>query len=159
MLAVGCGGDNEPESAERPAPGSTVPAEPPADRAPRVPPREPGKPPAEAQPPADGKPPPRGGAGEESEPAVVEAVLTGRGGRLTPAVVRVPPYVSVRVVLVSDDGDVYGLLVQGARLRVDAGTPRARATLPGLRPQASYVGKPTEGGPRVTIEASAEPGP
>ena len=99
-----------------------------------------------------------GGAGDE-EPARSEAVLTGRGGRITPAVVRVPPFIAIRVELRSADGRSYGLVFGGETLGVRGGPTSVSTTLDGLRPGRAYNGRPKGGGSPVRIEASAEPGP
>ena len=93
-----------------------------------------------------------GGAGDE-EPARTEALVTGRGGRLSPRIVRVPPFIAVRVVLRSGDGSAYALRLGRATLRVDGRRRSASADVDGMRPGESLAG----GG--VRIEASAEPGP
>ena len=98
-----------------------------------------------------------GGAGDE-EPARSQALLTGKGGRISPRLVRVPPFISVRVELRSSDGRKYGLRMAGRRLSVGGGSGSASTTLDGLRPGAAYVGRGSDGS-RVRIEASAEPGP
>jgi len=97
-----------------------------------------------------------GGAGD-SEPIRSEVALTGRGGRIGPLLVKVPPFVSIRIRLRSADGKPY-LLRFGRRI-VKAGLTAARSsvTLDGLRPGRRLVGSAVSG--RVVIEASAEPGP
>ena len=100
-----------------------------------------------------------GGAGDE-EPARSLASLTGRDGRVTPRVVRVPPYISVRVELRSADGRDYGLRFGRVAVRAGRGVASSSTTLDGLRPGAAYNGRPLgRGGSGVRIEASAEPGP
>src|SRR5205823_4976957 len=47
-----------------------------------------------------------GGAGDET-PAHFDASLTGRGGSISPTHVSVGPYISVRVLLKSADGELY----------------------------------------------------
>ena len=98
-----------------------------------------------------------GGAGDE-EPARSQALLTGRGGRISPRLVRVPPFISVRVELRSADGREYGLRMAGRRLSVGGGSRSASTTLDGLRPGAAYLGRGSDAS-RLRIEASAEPGP
>jgi hypothetical protein len=93
-----------------------------------------------------------GGAGDE-EPARSPADFTGRGGRIRPRTVLVPPYIAVTVSLRSADGGSYALRI--GRTRLSSGQS---ATLDGLRPGAAYVGRGSDGG-RLRIEASAEPGP
>jgi hypothetical protein len=98
-----------------------------------------------------------GGAGDET-PAHFNASLTGRGGRITPKVVQVGPYISVRVQLRSADGSLYQLRVNGKTLAAQGGK-RSELTLPGLKPGKSYTLEPTAGGAAVRIVANAEPGP
>jgi hypothetical protein len=99
-----------------------------------------------------------GGAGDE-EPARTLALFTGRGGRITPRVIRVPAFISVRVELRSADGATYSLrfgsktIVAGERLSSHA------TTIDGLRPGEGITGKPSGAGNPVRIEATAEPGP
>ena len=101
----------------------------------------------------------QGGAGDEV-PARSLALLTGRGGRITPRVVRVPPFIAIRVELRSDDGRAYGLQFPGERLGVSGGVTSVSTTLDGLRPGRAYTGRPLDGAANgVRIEASAEPGP
>ncbi|GAC1325020.1 MAG: hypothetical protein NVSMB25_23100 [Thermoleophilaceae bacterium] len=98
-------------------------------------------------------------AGGSVAPASAPAVLTGRGGRISPTLVEVPPYIAVQVTLVSADGASYTVHVAGKTLRV-GGTrgSQAQLTLDGLRPGAGYVAEPEGGGRAVRIEPSAEPG-
>jgi hypothetical protein len=98
-----------------------------------------------------------GGAGDE-EPARSQALLTGRGGRISPRLVQVPPFISVRVELRSADGRGYSLRIAGRRIAAGGGLASASTTLDGLRSGKAYVGRGSDGG-RIRIEASAEPGP
>lgn len=100
----------------------------------------------------------QGGAGDE-EPARSQALLTGRGGTITPRLVRVPPYIAVRVELRAADGRSYGLRFGRRAVRAGAEVGSSSTTLDGLRPGAAYTGRPIGGGNAVRIEASAEPGP
>ena len=100
----------------------------------------------------------QGGAGDE-EPARSLALLTGRNGRITPRLVRVPPFISIRVELRSADGRQYGLRFGRADVRAGGGVASSSTTLDGLRPGSAYTGRPVGAGSRVRIEASAEPGP
>jgi hypothetical protein len=97
-----------------------------------------------------------GGAGDE-EPARTLALFTGEDGRITPRVVRVPAFISVRVELRSADGGEYGLTFAGETIRVGGGLASVSTTIDGLRPGAKVVGSGPSG--EVRIEATAEPGP
>ena len=99
-----------------------------------------------------------GGGGDE-EPARSVAVFTGEGGRITPRLVRVPPFISIRVELRSADGQAYGLSFAGETIRVSSGLGSVSTTIDGLRPNAGVVGIPTGASNRVRIAATAEPGP
>jgi hypothetical protein len=99
-----------------------------------------------------------GGAGDEN-PARSLALLTGQGGRITPPVVRVPPFISIRVELHSSDGRTYTLRFGRRRIRAGGQISSASTTFPGLRPGKALVGRPVGAGNRVRIEANAEPGP
>lgn len=96
-----------------------------------------------------------GGAGDEI-PASVPAALTGRDGAVTPRLVRVPPFIAIRVTLRSGDGATYQLRGGGQEIRATRG-PGGPVTFDGLRPGRRLVLRGTGG--RVVIEASAEPGP
>ena len=96
-----------------------------------------------------------GGAGDEI-PASTQALFTGRAGRISPRIVRVPPFIAVRVELRSGDGATYELSGAGKTLRA-AGGPAEPVVLDGLRPGKRLALTGTGG--RVIIEASAEPGP
>jgi len=98
-----------------------------------------------------------GGAGDEI-PASAQALFTGRGGRIEPRLVRVPPFIAIRVVLRSADGASYALSGAGGRVvAARARSPRGTAVFDGLRPGRRLVLRGSSGS--VTIEASAEPGP
>jgi hypothetical protein len=99
-----------------------------------------------------------GGAGDEV-PAAAMALFTGKGGRITPRVVRVPAYISILVQLRSADGAEYGLTFGDKTVKVSPGLSSSGTRLDGLRPGATLVGKSTTGGDEVRIEATAEPGP
>jgi len=122
------------------------------------------EPTAEEQPPAaepeEPAPPEEqpGGAGDE-EPAHSLALFTGRDGRITPRVIRVPAFIAIRVELRSADGMEYGLDLDGERIRVSSGLSSVSTTIDGLRPGRAVMGTPVGPGNRVRIEATAEPGP
>jgi hypothetical protein len=125
--------------------------------------------PSEPEPETDGEPAPRtgpedepGGAGDE-EPARTLALFTGEGGRITPRVVRVPAYISIRVELRSGDGREYGLVFENettrVQVRLSGELGSVASTIDGLRPGEAITGRPTPAGTPVRIEATAEPGP
>jgi hypothetical protein len=103
-----------------------------------------------------------GGAGDET-PAQTMALFTGRNGRITPRVVRVPAYISVLVSLRGADDAGYSLTFGDKTVRVSPGLSSAGTRLAGLRPGAKLVGQATTGDgtplANVTISATAEPGP
>ena len=100
----------------------------------------------------------QGGAGDE-QPAYTLALFTGRGGRISPRVVRVPSFISVRVELRSADGREYGLAFGTKTLKVSGGLSSVSTTLDGMRAGAAVAGTPLGAGNGVRIEATAEPGP
>lgn len=158
VLAVaGCGGDDEPEPTP-PAPtvpAETVPSEPTTSAT------DTGEAEADggATAPATSPETQTGGAGDEV-PAESVAMLTGSGGRITPRVVRVPAFISIRVELRSKDGGPYVLRFGRRTLAVRSEQPTVSGRFDGLRPGASLVGKSATGaGNSVRIEATAEPGP
>jgi hypothetical protein len=97
-----------------------------------------------------------GGAGDEV-PASSQALITGRGGRLHPTVVRVPPFIAIRVELSSTDGVEYELAGGGRDVKAGGEIRSASTTYEGLRPGKRLVLSGPQG--KVTIEATAEPGP
>jgi hypothetical protein len=74
-------------------------------------------------------------------------------------VVRVPPFISVEVVLRSADGQTYAVRIGGRTLRAGGEVGSASAKLEGLRAGKAYVGTEVGTGARIRIEATAEPGP
>jgi hypothetical protein len=97
-----------------------------------------------------------GGAGDEV-PASSLAQFTGKGGKLTPSVVSVPPFLAIQVELRSADGASYALRAGTRRLEV-GGDVKSRATsFGGLRPGKSLVLSGPQG--KVAVVADAEPGP
>lgn len=165
MLAVsGCGGDDEEERTATTPPATTEQSTPeatateetearPEQTEPEPEPTETAEPPPETAP--EDAP---GGAGDEV-PARSLALLTGAGGRITPPVVRVPSFISIRIELRSSDGRPYALAFGNEVLRVSGGLASVSTTIGGLRPGAAVVGRPVGVGTRVRIEATAEPGP
>ena len=149
---MGCGGDDEDNSAAEtvptttaPAPVTTPPPEVPTDEGEKDPDEEPRTVPPEEQ------------QGDE-EPIRSEAVFTGTGGRLTPREVRVPAFIAIRVILRSTDDQAYTLKIGDDELAIGDGGKRVdEAELDGLLPDESYRGTSPQGNVRVV--ASAEPGP
>jgi hypothetical protein len=157
LALAGCGGDDE-----EPAGTTTAPAEPPAPTAtapePAPAPTETAQPPPETAQPQTSPEDQPGGAGDE-EPARTLALFTGENGRITPPVVRVPAYISIRVELRSGDGRRYGLTFEGEGISVGGALGSVSTTIDGLRPGEAVVGTPEGASNRVRIEATAEPGP
>jgi hypothetical protein len=95
-------------------------------------------------------------SGDET-PISTQALFTGRGGKITPRKVEVPPFIAVTVVLRSADGKTYSIEVPGHGIATNG---RAQLKLPGLRAEHRYVIKNNSGTPAtLIIEANAEPGP
>jgi hypothetical protein len=100
-----------------------------------------------------------GGAGD-AEPARTLALFTGRDGRITPRVVRVPAFIAVQIELRSGDGATYALRFGSITIKAGGNALGSSSpTIDGLRPGETIVGRPTGQGNRVTISATAEPGP
>jgi hypothetical protein len=159
LVAIsGCGGDDDDSST---TPASTTPANTATtDSAPTETEEQPAETETEPSTETEAESPEDmpGGAGDE-EPARTLALFTGRAGRITPRVVRVPAFISVRVELRSADGATYSLrfgdktIAAGERLNSQA------TTIDGLRPGEAITGTPTGAGNPVRISATAEPGP
>ncbi|MEA2480068.1 MAG: hypothetical protein QOJ07_1990, partial [Thermoleophilaceae bacterium] len=166
LALAGCGGDKEKSStsASAPAPPPATPAgtnDTTATTAPdtstattdtTAPPATTGAAPTTGATPPESQP---GGAGDEA-PIGVPADFVGKGGRLTPRKVRVPPFIAVTVTLRSGDGGSYALTINGHTL-IASGGKRVTLKLAGLHQGQSIQG--TYRGGKVSIEASAEPGP
>jgi hypothetical protein len=159
LALAGCGGDEEGEPAttsEAPTTQTTTESEPTTTEE-----AEP-NPETETLPnDGDGSSDPEngpGGAGDE-EPAQTLALFTGLNGKITPPVVRVPAFISVRIELHSGDGEAYSLTFEGEKLEVSGGLGSVSTTIDGLRPGARVIGTPTGASNKVRIEATAEPGP
>lgn len=167
LALAGCGGDDEDEPAdtatetrtEETAPAPTA-SEPEDETEPEEPQTETEPEPTEREerPPETSPEDAPGGAGDEV-PARSLALFTGEGGRITPRVVRVPSFISVRVELRSADGRPYGLRFGSETIRVTGALASVSTTFQGLRPGAALTGRPIGVGTRVRIEATAEPGP
>jgi hypothetical protein len=101
-----------------------------------------------------------GGAGDE-HPIATQALFTAKGGSISPARIRVPPFIAVRVVLRAGDEQAYTLVVGGKEVAVGEGRNRASVVLDGLRPGKRYVAANQFGRKPKTlvIVANAEPGP
>lgn len=168
-LAAGCG-DEEPGrvTVEGSGTGETAPTAPrtaPERSAPDTVPQATVTTPESSQPPPRDGSPPRGGRSPEDQPggagdevpASSQALLTGRGGRITPRLVRVPPYIAIRVELRSADGRRYRLAAKGRSVEVGGQISSSSAVFDGLRPGRRLVLRGPSG--RVAVEASAEPGP
>lgn len=164
-VALGaCGGDDEGRVRQEPAGTETSTATTPADTAPT----QTGPAETETAPEDSGAGLPDGhgggqaapedrpgGAGDEI-PASTQALFTGNAGRISPRIVRVPPFIAVRVALRSGDGAAYELSGGGKTLRAAGGSAEP-VTFDGLRPGKRLTLRGTGGG--VVVEASAEPGP
>jgi hypothetical protein len=99
-----------------------------------------------------------GGAGDET-PISTQALFTGKGGDITPATVRVPPFIAVNVVLHSADGAEYEIEVAHHELKVDGSNPTANVKLSGLRAGKRYIVDISGAPQSLAIVANAEPGP
>jgi hypothetical protein len=157
LLAVGgCGGDDEPAStrAEGTVPERTTSTQETQTNAPNP---ETETLPNDGDGTGTGSPESQpGGAGDE-EPARALALFSGENGKITPPVVRVPAFISIRVELRSGDGAEYSLRFGGRSIEVGAALNSVSTTFDGLRPGAKLVGTGPFG--KVRIEATAEPGP
>ena len=162
LVAGGCGDDDEGRVEQDTASTTTSPSTTPTDTAPATTETEAepeteteeqgsggtgGASPGEEQ---------EGGAGDELE-ANTQALFTGRGGKISPRVVRVPPFIAIRVELRAGDGRAYELRARGRTVRVDGDVSSTSTSFAGLRPGKRLVLTGPSG--RVVVEASAEPGP
>jgi cytoskeletal protein RodZ len=109
-----------------------------------------------AKPPSTSPEEQEGGAGDEV-PASSQALVTGNGGKLSPATVRVPPFIAIRVQLRSADGVEYELSGGGKTVKAGGEIESAGTTFDGLRTGERLVLSGPQG--KVTIVANAEPGP
>jgi hypothetical protein len=168
VLALSACGDDDEESAETTATSpTTTPAETTGteETAPEAVPETEPEPETETETetaPSTSPEDQPGGAGDE-EAARTLAMFTGEGGRITPRVVRVPAFISIRVELRSADGREYGLVFANetsrVSIRVSGELGSASSTIDGLRPGQAIRGNPVGTGTSVRIEATAEPGP
>jgi hypothetical protein len=99
-----------------------------------------------------------GGAGDET-PISTQALFTGKGGDITPATIRVAPFIAVNVVLHSADGGEYEIEVAHHELKVDGSHPTAMLKLSGLRAGKRYTLDVSGAPETLAIVANAEPGP
>jgi hypothetical protein len=97
-----------------------------------------------------------GGAGDEV-PNATQALITGRGGRISPHAVRVAPFIAITVELRSTDGLDYALSGGGRRLHAGEGENSSTASFAGLRPDRTLRLTGPQG--TVVISANAKPGP
>jgi hypothetical protein len=97
-----------------------------------------------------------GGAGDEV-PNSTQALVTGRGGRLSPRTVRVPAFIAITVELRSADGLDYDLSGGGKHVRAGEGENSGTASFAGLRPGRSIRLSGPQG--TVVVAANAKPGP
>jgi hypothetical protein len=97
-----------------------------------------------------------GGAGDEV-PASSQALVTGNGGKLSPSVVHVPPFIAIRLELRSADGVEYELEGGGGKVKAGGEIETAATTFDGLKAGQRIVLSGPQG--KVTIVANAEPGP
>jgi hypothetical protein len=147
-----CGGDKEPSDTAAKPPLRTTTTGKTRKPAP-APPPETAAPKSTTSPEQD-----TGGAGDE-EGNRAQALLTARAGRISPRVVRVPPYLAIRIELRSADGRRYALRFGRRRIQAGGQIASASASFAGLRPGKVLVGRPIGAGNPVRIEANAEPGP
>src|SRR5215208_5691513 len=149
MAVIGCGGDDDDSttSAETaPAHTATTESTPTTETEQAEKPAETGMETEPSESPEDTP----GGAGDE-EPARTLALFTARGGRITPRVVRVPAFISVKVELRSADGETYALRFGDTTITTGAELSSVSTTIDGLRPGEAIVGRPEGRGNRVRI--------
>jgi hypothetical protein len=165
IALTGCGADDEPvaqdpRTSQAPELSTGTDRQPTDGTESEAEPADPSAPEPEPKPPATDETSPEdapGGAGDE-EAIGIDAEFSGRGGKLTPRVVKVPPFIAVTVKLTSTDGRDYQLQIAGQRLTVGAARKTDSVRLAGLHQGGVYRGR-LAGGGTVRIEASAEPGP
>ena len=125
LAVAGCGGDDEQatDTAQRTETEARTETEPPQATV-----TSPGPAP-EATVPSESPEDQPGGAGDEI-PARSLAMFTGYAGRITPTVVRVPPFISIRVELRSADRKPYSLRVGGRTILTGTKVSSASTVLP-----------------------------
>jgi hypothetical protein len=100
-----------------------------------------------------------GGAGDE-EAARSEVVLEFSHEGLEPPIVRVAPFIAVKLIIRSVDGSEYNVSVSGPRSGGGAaGSSEADLDLEGLRPGQRYEVRERTSGSVTTIVASDDVGP
>jgi hypothetical protein len=97
-----------------------------------------------------------GGAGDEV-PASSQALISGRDGGFHPTVIHVPPFIAIRVELISEDGVEYELEAKGRKIKAGGEIRSASTLFPGIRAGERIVLTGPQG--KVTVQADAEPGP
>lgn len=161
LAVAGCGGDDESDKAKgtdtqttatqnTDTATETAETQPPATE---TEPSETGEDNGGTEAPGEDQP---GGAGDEV-PNATQALVTGRGGKLSPRTVSVPPFIAITVELRSSDGRDYALRGGGKSLAAGEGENSATVTFDGLRPGRTLVLSGPQG--RVVVSANAEPGP
>jgi hypothetical protein len=98
----------------------------------------------------------QGGAGDEV-PNATQALITGRGGKLSPRQVSVPAFIAINLELRSADGLDYDLSGGGKHVHAGEGENSGKALFAGLRPDKSLRLSGPQG--TVVISADAKPGP
>ena len=157
LVAAGCGGDDEKKStADGAATQTTSSQETDTATAETTPKARTVTTPAETTGGTTSPEKQPGGAGDEV-PNATQALITGRGGKLSPSTVSVAPFIAVTVELRSNDGLDYSLRGGGKSLSAGEGHNSASATFDGLRPGKTLVLTGPQG--RVTVSANADPGP
>lgn len=100
-----------------------------------------------------------GGAGDE-EAARSEVVLEFSNEGLEPPIVRVAPFIAVKLIVRSVDGSEYNVSVSGPRSGGGAaGSSEADLDLEGLRPGQKYAVREKNTGSVTAIVASDDVGP
>jgi hypothetical protein len=160
LACGGCGGDDEkastaPQTDTAPVATAATETQPRTEAE-----RQPPKTEAETEAATETSPEDMPGGAGDAEPARTLALLTGRGGRITPRIVRVPAFIAVQIELRSKDGATYALRFGDTTLSTGGELNSVSTTIHGLRPNEVVVGRPVRGaGNRVRISATAEPGP
>ncbi len=160
LALAGCGGDDEKDKAganttatteqTQTTDTATTETAPPATE---TEPAETGEDSGGTKAPGEDQP---GGAGDEI-PNATQALVTGRGGKVGPATVSVPPFIAITVELRSSDGQDYALSGGGKSLAAGEGENSDTVSFDGLRPGRKLVLSGPQG--RVVVTADAEPGP